>query len=290
MVKIRSKRGKKILALLLVGLCMVIFAGWQNNSIVITKSDCRSVKIPPEFNGCVIAHISDLHNKEFGKNQKILLSKLKSTSPDLIVITGDLIDRRRFDLSIAMSFIEGAVQIAPVYYVSGNHEAWSNKYPLIKSSLLRAGVQVLDDSMVELSRGKSSINLLGLKDPAFLSSNYIDGTDLSQFLECLQQWSANEGFQILLSHRPELFDLYAENHMDLIFSGHAHGGQVRLPLLGGLVAPDQGFFPRYTSGCYKQNGSAMLVSRGLGNSIFPVRVFNRPEIVVVTLKSPGKNG
>lgn len=275
-MKMRSKKGKKILCFLFGLICLVIFFFWQNNSIVITESEYSSVKIPKEFDGYVIAQISDLHNKEFGADQKILLNKLKRSSPDIIVITGDLIDRRRYDPAAAMRFVEGAAQIAPVYYVSGNHEAWSGRYPAIKSSLLNAGVHVLDNSLVELSLGEASINLLGLKDPAFGDSSYI---------KSLRRWSSNEAFQVLLSHRPELFELYAENNMDLVFTGHAHGGQVRLPLVGGLAAPDQGLFPRYTSGCYRKEGCAMFVSRGLGNSIFPLRLFNRPEIVIVTLKS-----
>lgn len=280
------KKMKKVWLFLLVCLCSAIFCIWQNNSIVITKSEYGNAKIPKEFDGYVIAHISDLHNKEFGPNQNILLNKLKSTSPDIIVITGDLLDRRRFDLNIAMKFLEGAVQIAPVYYVSGNHEAWSHQYPSIKRELLKAGIQVLDDSMIELSIGTSSMNLLGVKDPAFLTFDALGRTDTSQLKESLRQWSSNEGFQILLSHRPELFNLYAENNLDLIFSGHAHGGQVRIPFIGGLIAPDQGFFPQYTSGSHTKDQSTMFVSRGLGNSIIPIRVFNRPEIVVVTLQSP----
>jgi predicted MPP superfamily phosphohydrolase len=103
--------------------------------------------------------------------------------------------------------------------------------------------------------------------------------------EKLNKWSSDENFKILLSHRPELFDLYSDNDMDLIFAGHAHGGQFRIPFIGGLVAPDQGLVPEFTSGSYTQNSSTMFVSRGLGNSIVPIRIFNRPEIVVVTLKS-----
>ena len=269
-------------ALLVIGL--ILFCYWQNNSIVITESEYVNQKIPKEFEGYVIAHISDLHNKEFGKKQKRLLKKLKSTSPDIIVITGDLVDRRKYDLNKAMSFVEGAVKIAPVYYVSGNHEAWSNRYETIRSSLREAGVQVLDDSATEMSVGGSSIRLLGLSDPDFLTSHYRDGTNTSRIEDYLHRWSSDERFQILLSHRPELFDRYVKYNMYLVFSGHAHGGQFRLPFLRrGLVAPDQGFFPKYTSGCYTKNGTTMFVSRGLGNSIIPIRVFNRPEILVVTL-------
>lgn len=264
---------------------VAIFCFWQNNSIVISNYTHHSRKIPPAFHGYKILHISDLHNKMFGKNQDYLIKKIKASSPDIIVITGDLIDRRRFDLDTAMCFINKAVDIAPIYYVSGNHEAWSGKYDQIKQSLKDAGVLILDDTSLELLKGENSIQLLGLSDPDFLTSNYLDGTNTKKLELQLKQWSNDINYKILLSHRPELFSLYIENNIDLIFSGHAHGGQIRLPFLGGLIAPDQGFFPKYTSGPYKNGNTTMFVSRGLGNSIFPFRVFNRPEIVVVTLKS-----
>ncbi|MFQ9977306.1 metallophosphoesterase [Clostridium cadaveris] len=264
---------------------VAIFCFWQNNSIVISNYTHRSRKIPSAFHGYKVLHISDLHNKMFGKNQDYLIKKIKASSPDIIVITGDLIDRRRFDLDTAMCFINKAVDIAPIYYVSGNHEAWSGKYDQIKQSLKDAGVLILDDTSLELLKGENSIQLLGLSDPDFLTSNYLDGTNTKKLELQLKQWSNDINYKILLSHRPELFSLYIENNIDLIFSGHAHGGQIRLPFLGGLIAPDQGFFPKYTSGPYKNGNTTMFVSRGLGNSIFPFRVFNRPEIVVVTLKS-----
>jgi predicted MPP superfamily phosphohydrolase len=275
----------KILILFAVIIGIAFFCVWQNNSIVITKSDYVNVNIPSDFDGFTIAHISDLHNKNFGENQIKLLNKVQAVSPDIIVITGDLIDRRKYDLDTAMTFMKGAIDIAPVYYVSGNHEAWSGKFSLIKESLIGVGVCVLDNAEVKISKGDAWINILGVSDPDFLTSSYIDGTNVSEMLEQLNQWSVDENFKILLSHRPELFDLYCDSGMDLIFSGHAHGGQIRIPFVGGLVAPDQGLLPKFTSGSYHNNSSTMFVSRGLGNSVFPIRIFNRPEIVVVTLKS-----
>ncbi|KOM88901.1 UNVERIFIED_ORG: phosphoesterase [Clostridium botulinum] len=261
----------------------IFFCIWQNNSITISKFDYVSSKIPDEFNDFTIAHISDLHNKMFGKNQVKLLNKVKSISPDIIVITGDLIDRRKYDLDTAIMFASGAAKIAPIYYVSGNHEAWSGKFSMIKEELTDIGVHIVDDTAFKLSRGNSSIYILGLSDPDFLTSDYMDGTNTNKMKEQLSIWSTNESFKILLSHRPELFDLYYENNMNLIFTGHAHGGQVRIPGIGGLFAPDQGIFPKYTSGRYNKDLSTMFVSRGLGNSICPLRIFNRPEIVEVKL-------
>ncbi|MBS5949142.1 MAG: metallophosphoesterase [Clostridium sp.] len=284
MIKLSRKAKTLIILVIFIVIC-IAFSIWQNNSIVISNFDYNKSELPTEFNNFKIVHISDLHNKVFGDEQDKLIGKVEDLSPNIIVITGDLIDRRRYNLEKAMLFINSAVKIAPVYYVSGNHEAWSGKYYEIKERLIDAGVIVMEDSKLDITRGNNSIKLLGLSDPDFLTSDYIDGTDTSKVEEKLKEWSEIEGFKILLSHRPELFDLYSENNIDMIFSGHAHGGQIRLPFVGGLVAPDQGLFPKYTAGSYTSNTSTMYVSRGLGNSLFPVRVFNRPEIISVTLKS-----
>lgn len=279
---------KKIQILIIVAFSiasMSLFCIWQNNGITTTQIDYSNSKIPDEFNGYTIVQISDLHNKEFGKNQERLLQKVRMISPDIIVVTGDLIDRRKYNLDTAIIFITGAMKIAPVYYVSGNHEAWSGDYKNISHRLLSCGVQILDDNKVKLIKGKAKIEMLGLSDPDFLTSDYMDGTNSFKLKEQLMRLSDDSGFQILLSHRPELIDLYANENIDLIFSGHAHGGQISIPFIGGLVSPDQGLFPKYTSGAYTQNQSTLFVSRGLGNSVIPVRIFNRPEIVAVTLQS-----
>ncbi|SNR91513.1 hypothetical protein SAMN05446037_1001392 [Anaerovirgula multivorans] len=282
---IKYKKIRILLIVVIIALIISLFCVWQNNDITTTQIDYSNIKIPNEFNGYTIVQISDLHNKEFGKNQEHLLKKIRAISPDIILVTGDLIDRRKYDLDTAIIFINGAMKIAPVYYVSGNHEAWSGDYKNISQKLLSYGVQILDDNKVKLMKGEARIEILGLSDPDFLTFDYMDGTNSSKLEEHLARLSDDSVFQILLSHRPELFDLYANENIDIIFSGHAHGGQFRIPFIGGLVAPDQGLFPKYTSGIYTQNQSTLIVSRGLGNSIIPVRIFNRPEIVVVTLQN-----
>ena len=275
---------KKIIFIIIVILVILtIFLIWQNNSIIMTNINYVNNAIPDGFNGYRIVHISDLHNKKFGSNQKELINKIKKVSPDIIVITGDLIDRRRYNLDIAMEFVEEALKFAPVYYVSGNHEAWSGKYDTIKQELTKVGVIILDDKRIELERENEIINILGLSDPAFVTTEYSEKTDTSLLRENIELLSTNENFEILLSHRPELFDIYIENNVDVVFSGHAHGGQIRIPFIGALFAPNQGVLPKYTSGEYKQGNTTMIVSRGLGNSLFPFRIFNRPEIIVVNL-------
>ncbi|MBE0450270.1 MAG: metallophosphoesterase [Clostridia bacterium] len=271
--------------IILVLVIIIVFSVWQNNSIITTQIERSNSKIPDAFDEFTIVQISDLHNKVFRTNQSSLLKSVIEASPDIIVITGDLVDRRKYDLDDAMLFIDGAVRIAPVYFVSGNHEAWSGEYVEISKRLTDAGVIILDDEKIKLDRSGEVVELLGLSDPDFFTSSYLEGTKYSNLEKSLIDMSDESVFQILLSHRPELFDLYVDHNIDLIFSGHAHGGQFRLPRIGGVIAPDQGFMPKYTSGSYKEDQSTMVVSRGLGNSIIPVRIFNRPEIVVVTLKS-----
>ncbi len=276
---------KKIYKLIFSLFLLIIFYIWQNNSIHTENFTYSSSNLPADFDNFKITHISDLHNKTFGSGQKNLLRKVSNTSPDIIVVTGDLIDRRRYNLDTALEFMEGAVKIAPVYYVYGNHEAWSGHYDDISKSLKLANVNILENTALTISKGTSSINILGLNDPAFLTNDDTKESNLSDATQMLSDWSTLDGFKILLSHRPELMPLYSQNGIDLVFSGHAHGGQFRFPFVGGLVAPNQGFFPKYTSGKYTDYKTTLFVSRGLGNSIIPIRIFNRPHIISITFEN-----
>lgn len=277
-------RRKKIFFIILIFICLATFLRWQNNSIVINEIEFINNKIPKEFDGYRILQISDLHNKEFGSKQSTLLSKIQEINPDIIIITGDLIDSNNTDIDIAMDLIRESIKIAPIFYVSGNHESWSGSYEKLKSQLEENGVTVLDNQKVQLSRGNASIDIVGLSDPSFIQSDFLEydsNTYIEDELSSLT--SENENFKILLSHRPELFDIYANSDVDLVFSGHAHGGQFRIPFIGGLIAPDQGLFPKLTEGIHIKNNTSMIVSRGLGNSIIPIRIFNRPELILVKL-------
>jgi uncharacterized protein len=255
------------------------FLYWQNNSVTINEMKIVSGEIPGEFQGFKIVQLSDLHSKSFGKEQEKLIDKVIRSSPDIIVFTGDLVDQKKYDEHISMKLMTELTETAPVYFVSGNHEWWSGRFPALEEKLGTAGVTVLRNEALHIKMGSEKIVLAGIDDPA-------GGQSTEESLNAsLQNIPVNDTFTILLSHRPELFTLYAEHDADLIFSGHAHGGQVRIPLLGGLVAPDQGFLPEYDGGKYEIGGSQMIVNRGLGNSIIPQRLFNRPEIIVVTLSS-----
>ena len=265
---------------------LVVWTLWGNTALMVNTITVSGNQIPLEFSGFRIAQISDLHNAEFGEKNARLLNILSEKKPDIIVITGDLVDARHTDVSIALSFAEEAVQIAPVYYVTGNHEASLSQYEELKTGLESAGVTVLEDKAVQLKRSGSFITLIGLSDPNFaIRSNIFNEVPamISTKLNDLMKDETN--YTILLSHRPELFTTYVSCGVDLVLSGHAHGGQFRLPLIGGLVAPNQGFFPKYDAGLYAEGRTNMIVSRGIGNSIIPLRFNNRPEIVLVEFRA-----
>ncbi len=268
---------------LILGMAIVVY--YENNGITVTEIAYSNAKIPEAFEGYRILQISDLHNKAFGKNQKRLLQAIEANNPDIIVITGDIIDRRKYDLDTAMEFIEGAVKITDVYFVSGNHEVWSGRYYEIIKALQDHGVTVLEDQKTQIVNGSDKITIVGVADYYFHYHGYGNEDPMIKFKNILNNLSDASGFQILLSHRPEFFELYSEVKVDLIFSGHAHGGQFRLPFIGGLAAPGQGLLPEYTSGAHTKDNSTLVVSRGLGNSIIPLRIGNPPEVVVVTLSA-----
>ena len=270
-----------VLIILVIGIWIL----WSNTALEVNEYEIVNDRIPQGFDGFRIAQISDLHNAEFGERNEKLIQLLSQTDPDIIVITGDLIDSRHTDIEIALDFARQAVKLAPVYYVSGNHEARVPEYEDLKIGLVKAGVVILENQKVEITREGESITLMGIDDPSF-QEDYLFGDSESvarQAIENLQNES--DGYTVLLSHRPELFDLYVETEMDLVFSGHAHGGQFRLPFIGGLIAPNQGFFPKYDAGLFSEGSTNMIVSRGVGNSIIPIRFNNRPEIVLVTLRN-----
>ena len=265
-------------------LVLIVWTAWGNTALERNTYTISSRELPDAFDSYRIAQVSDLHNAEFGDGNQRLLDMLREAEPDMIAITGDLIDSRRTDLAVALAFAKEAVQIAPCYYVSGNHEARVSEYPELKTGLEAAGVTVLDDAQVEIEVSGESITVIGVNDPSF-SADYLSG-DAAVIDQKLSELAAEDpGFTILLSHRPELFDTYVAHDMDLVLTGHAHGGQFRLPLIGGLVAPNQGLFPKYDAGLYSEGNTNMIVSRGIGNSIIPFRFNNRPEVVLIELKS-----
>ena len=281
-----KKLNKKMVLIVsvLVILCIGIWTLWGNTALEVNEYEIVSDRIPEAFSGFRIAQVSDLHNAEFGEGNEKLIELLSQTNPDMIVITGDLIDSRHTDIEIALEFARQAIKLAPVYYVSGNHEARVHEYEDLKMGLAEAGVIVLEDQKIQITREGESITLMGIDDPSF-QEDYLLGDAVSVTSSALSELqNESDRYTVLLAHRPELFETYVDAGVDLVFSGHAHGGQFRLPFVGGLVAPNQGFFPEYDAGLFSEGSTTMIVSRGVGNSIIPIRFNNRPEIVVAELK------
>ena len=259
---------------------LLIWLLWANSSPAATQVTVASGALPEAFEDFKIAHVSDLHNAVFGRKNEKLLSLIRAAEPDIIAITGDLIDSRHTDIDSALAFVEAAAEIAPVYYVTGNHESRLD-FDEIETRLIAAGARVLRNEAEDIGRGGERIRLAGIDDPSFIRTG---GTSEERAAAELEQLGDGGGtFTVLLAHRPELVEVYAEYGAGLVLSGHAHGGQVHLPLLGGLYAPGQGLLPEYDSGLYSLGETQMVVSRGLGNSVAPLRVNNRPELVIVTL-------
>lgn len=268
---------KKRLWLAVCLLVLAVWVLWGNTALESNEYVLRSDRIPAAFSGFRIVQVSDLHNAQFGEGNEKLLALITGADPDIIVITGDLVDSRNTDIGIALEFVRDAAQIAPVYYVTGNHESRIDEYGTLQDGLVQRGVTVLRNEKLRLERSGEAITLMGMDDPSFQYRASL------AILEGLKD--SADGYTVLLSHRPELFETYVACGMDLVFTGHAHGGQFRLPVVGGLIAPHQGFFPKYDAGLYTQGSTNMLVSRGIGNSVCPIRFNNRPEIIVVQLES-----
>lgn len=271
---------KRIMYVLLVFISIsILWVLWTNKALEVNTYTVSSNRLPKAFDGFTIAHISDFHNTNIKDK---VLDKLDDTNVDIIVITGDIIDSRNTQPEIALEFVEELVKKAPCYYVSGNHESRIDVYPAFKEDMKALGVHVLEDECIEIKKENDVISLIGVDDPSF-QTDYLFGDDVTVMSTKLDQLK-NEQYTILLSHRPELFDVYEEYDMDVVFSGHAHGGQFRLPFIGGLVAPNQGLFPKYDAGLFVKNNTHMIVSKGIGNSIIPMRFNNRPEVIVVKLQ------
>jgi len=288
-VKKLPKKRKRILALTLAVLVCVfaIYVYADNNRITVTEITYENEKLPVAFDGFKIVQVSDLHNKKFGKEQSGLLELVKNAEPDIIAVTGDLIKRNDSDITGAMDFIKAAAEIAPVYFVTGNHEYVSGIYDTLRVDLENAGVNVIDNTATKLYKENEYIYLLGLDDQTYIEERYNEaGYAGYPWDDALSQLTdGTDGFSVLFVHMPKLFENYVKADIDLVLAGHMHGGQIRLPFTDGLFAPSYGFFPKHTSGTQTEGNTTMVVSRGLGNPTVIPRIFNPPELMVVTLKS-----
>ena len=260
-----------------VFILMIIWVIWANTALELNKITVENPKIPQAFDGYIIAHVSDLHNDEIGEGNETIINMLKEANPDIIAMTGDIVDSIKSGEDVAYDFIKKTAEIAPCYYVTGNHEPRSDeKFAILKDKLNEFGVVFLHNEKVALELNQEKITVAGIGG-AYTNIDNLDDT-LKKLIE------GEDNYTILLAHRPDFFDEYVKSGSDLVLSGHAHGGQFRLPFVGGLYAPGQGFLPEYDSGIYTEGSTSMIVSRGIGNSAFPIRFNNRPEIILVELK------
>lgn len=254
----------------LIVLCT--FGYLSNNWIQNTRYIISSPKIN---NPITIVHLSDLHGKQFGKNNIKLINNVRKENPDIIVFTGDLIDAdRNINISESINFLQELSKDAPVYYIRGNHEYNSSRYEEIMDKLhqIEGEVYVLDGGYVNHTIKNHSISILGLDTGK-------EGV--------IESFVTEDGYKIILNHYSENFVENAKLSQlgaDLVLTGHAHGGQWRLPIIGGVYAPGQGLNPKYYQGMTKANGSIQIISRGLGNSKIPLRLFNRPQVITIIIE------
>ena len=257
----------------------------------VTKFAISSKKIPKSFDDFKILQLSDLHNFEFGKNNSKLLEKIKEVKPDIIVLTGDMVSANSKDFTPFLSLANNLTNMYPVYYVFGNHEMKmdSQKQAKLIEQIKNSKLVFLRNEKIEIIKNNETISLFGLEQPFKFYKNLLRKDKNVDFLlsnmEKIFSNVNNEDFNILLSHSPFDFEVFAKWGADLTLSGHVHGGLIRLPFIGGLISPERGLFPKYSEGEYSIDDSKMIVSRGLGGSSgINLRIFNNPEICVVTLK------
>ena len=278
---------KKITIIIVLSIIFIFLCGlylhYENTKLQVSNYNIKNNKIPSDFNDYRIVQISDFHNTKSKTLTNNLVKEIEMQKPNIIVVTGDFVDSSKTDIETAINFIRKINNIAPIYFISGNHEASISNYSKLKEKLEENKVIILDNKIEVLKINESTINLIGINDPLMVHENGVTHSEIVKIELDRAQYDENR-YNILLSHRPELFDTYVEKKIDLILAGHAHGGQIRIPLIGGIIAPNQGFFPKYTNGIFEENKTTMVISRGIGNSILPFRINNKPELVVITLQ------
>ena len=276
-----TKRWKAGALALAAGAALCAGAVWAlQGELGVTRYELSLPEGLEGLDGLKIAQISDVHSADI---QGELQTALREADPDLIVFTGDLVNREDRDLSCALSLAAMAAQIAPAYYAPGNHEADNPCYPELREGLEEAGITVLENESVQLWYRGARVNIIGLLDLAFHPQGRTAARE--ELPGLIQDLSVHGALNVVLSHRPSLMEEYADSGADLVFSGHAHGGQVRMPLIGPLFAPDEGALPDYTAGTYLAGETWVVVSRGLGNGTPFPRLWNAPELVVVTMRA-----
>lgn len=279
----KKHRGRGCLTALIILALIAAAAAFlikdSRDDLEISRYEVKSQKLPESFDGFKIVQLSDLHGAEFGEDGMGLVEKVKELEPDIIALTGDFVTDEG-DLAAVEKLAARLTELCPVYFVSGNHEFGSGLAVKVRNILERAGVKYLSNEYLTISRGEDGILLGGVEDP-LAYADMLSPDELAQKMND----AAPDAFKILLGHRNYWMTEYPELPVDLIFCGHAHGGLIRIPGVGGLIGTDRRLFPDFDAGEYNNGRYTLIVSRGLGNSVPIPRIFNRPEIVCVELSS-----
>ena len=277
-----NKRNRLLTLLLTAALLasLALFLFQQNFALQVEQVELTFEALPPEFDGLRVAELSDLHGRSFGRGNARLLDALRQAQPDLICLCGDIFDENT-DVTMLEPLLHGLVGIAPVYYVTGNHEWRVPGLRVLLRQMRALGVTVLQNEYRVLTRGASSLCVAGVDDPC----GPYDKKTPAQLVRELRQ-REGEAFVLMLSHRNDELPLWAHMGVQTVLCGHGHGGIVRLPGIGAVFGTHMDLFPDYTAGLYEKDGTAMVVSRGLGGSRkLPLRIGNRPEVVTVVLQT-----
>ncbi|NLB78410.1 MAG: metallophosphoesterase [Clostridiaceae bacterium] len=277
---------------------LLLFFYWQNHTLQISRYELTYDNLPKSFDGYKIVQISDMHGKTFGKENKRLANKIKSLKPDILLITGDMMSSTIYDEGAFLEFLDHFNQTCPVYMCLGNHEQIARylthdgdentRYSNFINNITEKGVILLDNRMRTINNGTDSITISGLTLELYhYSRRDLDSYDENMSLtvpyieEVLSE--SPKHFNMLLAHNPVYFEEYVSWGTDLVFTGHIHGGIIRIPFLGGVFSPERVLFPEYDSGLFQIGDSRMIVNRGLGYSKVNLRLFNRPEISFIRL-------
>ncbi|EFM38664.1 Ser/Thr phosphatase family protein [[Eubacterium] yurii subsp. margaretiae ATCC 43715] len=267
---------------LAVLITVIVIIYFENNSLEKTNYIYKSKKIPKVFDGFKIIQISDLHDKTFGRDNSRLIRLIDDEKPDIIVVTGDIYYYYNEKIENSLKFLENISKKHRIYFVTGNHEYKDKDWENHKRIIENYGVKIIDNMVDNIRNHDEEIYIYGLKDPAFYHKS-VRYTIFEEELKKMKESMDEKKFGILLSHRPDKIDIYSRNKVDLVFTGHAHGGQIRF-FDNGILSPAEGFFPKYTSGMHVKENTTVVISRGLGRTIFTFRLFNRPEVVITSLK------
>ena len=280
------RRRKTAVLLVLTALLAAGFLLWGNCSLQTTETALVSPALPPAFDGLRIVELADLHGRVFGRGSRRLLAAVRRAEPDLICIDGDLFDEHT-DLAMLPPLLRGLCAIAPVYYVTGNHEWRVPGLRGILAQMRACGVTVLQDDWRVLRRGEDALIVAGTDDPCGPAERKTP----AEMIADIRAEAGEAAFLLLLTHRNDQLPQWSALGVQAVLAGHCHGGVVRLPFVGGLFGTDRRLFPAWDAGLYRQGETVLYVSRGLGYTNVHFRLFNRPEVAVIVLRrgSPAIN-